>query len=70
VKTEIMKAIFTRFMFTMILLGGLFVGILKGNDAKQKWVAKKKSKYAAKNHTPADPAWVMLDEIEMATYHS
>ena len=65
-----MKTIFYKFMFTVIILGGLFVAMLKGNDAKQKWVAKMKSKYVAKNHTHDSKAWVVLDEIEMATYHS
>lgn len=66
-----MKTVFyKKFMFTLIILGGLFVGILKGSDAKQKWVAKKKGKYVAKKITHDQKAWVVLDEIEMATYHS
>ena len=70
-----MKGIFYKVMFTAILLAGIVIGIVKGQEARQKWVSKKKVKYEAKrtlykNLDPADNSQVMLDEIEMATYHS
>ena len=69
-----MKAIFYKFTVTMILAIGIIVGIVKGQEARQKWVAKKKTKYEAKRdnrkHMPAGGSLVMLDEIEMSTYHS
>jgi len=64
-----MKRIFYKMMFTAILLAGIVVGIVKGQEARQKWVSKKKAKYEAKRTlAPADNQ-VVLDEIEMATYH-
>jgi len=58
----------------MILLIGIVVGIVKGQEARQRWVSKKKIKYVAKldsrRHLNLDPSQVVLDEIEMSTYHS
>jgi hypothetical protein len=69
-----MKTIFYKFTFRMILLVGIVVGIMKGQEARQKWVSKKKMKYEAKRAYQktdgADGSQVMLDEIEMSTYHS
>jgi hypothetical protein len=66
-----MKTIIYKFMFTMVLFAGIFVGLVKGQEAKQKWVSKKKIKYETKkSYTPSPSSPVVLDEIEMATYHS
>ena len=69
-----MKTIFYKFTFTVILLVGIVVGIIKGQEARQKWVNKKKVKYEAKKAYQRDlnsgESQVMLDEIEMSTYHS
>ncbi|MFI5187337.1 MAG: hypothetical protein ACHQF0_11465 [Chitinophagales bacterium] len=69
-----MKTIFYKFFFRMILLAGIIVGILKGQEARNRWVTKKKNKYEAKRAFPKksdkDQSLVMLDDIEMSTYHS
>ena len=69
-----MKAIFYKFTFRVILVIGIIVGIVKGQEARQRWVSKKKIKYEAKldsrRHLNLDPSQVVLDEIEMSTYHS
>ena len=69
-----MKAVFYKFFFRMILLAGIIVGILKGQEARQKWISKKKIKYEAKRafqkKLDRDQSLVMLDDIEMSTYHS
>jgi hypothetical protein len=67
-----MKKFTYKIMFTVIMLAGLFIGIVRGQEAKQKWVAKKKSRYISKDITANNNngSWVVLDEIEMATYHS
>ena len=71
---EKMKTMFYKFTFRLFLVGGIIVGIVKGQDARQKWVTKKKIRYEARKAqqktTDADPALVVLDEIEMSTYHS
>ncbi len=33
----------------MILTGGLFIGMIRGQEIKQKWIAKMKNKYEEKN---------------------
>ena len=69
-----MKAIFYKFTFRVILGIGIIVGIVKGQEARQRWVTKKKIKYETKRETKrnlkADGSQVVLDEIEMSTYHS
>jgi hypothetical protein len=69
-----MKTMFYKFTFRLFLVGGIIVGIVKGQDARQKWVTKKKIRYeAGKGHQKnmgIDRSLVALDEIEMSTYHS
>lgn len=68
-----MKTIFYTFTLRVILIVGIVVGIMKGQEARQKWVSKKKMKYEAKKankHVVTDKYQVALDEIEMSTYHS
>ncbi len=69
-----MKTMFYKFTFRLFLAGGIIVGIVKGQDAKQKWVTKKKIKYEARKanqkNIGVDRSLVTLDEIEMSTYHS
>ncbi len=69
-----MKTIFYKFTFRLILLVGIIVGIMKGQEARQKWVSKKKMKYEARKANQKDlntgESQVVLDEIEMLTYHS
>ena len=70
---EKMKTMFYKFTFRLFLVGGIIVGIVKGQDARQKWVSKKKIKYEARKaqqNTGIDRSLVTLDEIEMSTYHS
>jgi hypothetical protein len=71
---EKMKTMFYKFTFRLFLVGGIIVGMVKGQDAKQKWVNKKKIKYEARKaqhkSMGTDRSLVALDEIEMSTYHS
>jgi len=67
-----MKAFFYKSFFRLILLTGIVIGIVKGQEARQKWVTKKKNKYEAKKgfQKKSDASLIVLDEIEMSTYHS
>lgn len=68
-----MKTMFYKFTFRLFLVGGIIVGIIKGQDARQKWVNKKKIRYEARKsqkNVGIDRSLVALDEIEMSTYHS
>ena len=54
---------------------GSVIGVFKGEEAKQKWVFKIKSKYDSKRLVAekkliARKGGVLLDDIEMASFHN
>lgn len=53
---------------------GSLVGLFRGNEARQKWVYKIKSRYEDKRQMAAKksllPGEVMLDDIELAAFHN
>lgn len=63
-----MKRIIYSTLLVAIVVGGLFVGMFKGQESRQKWVAKMRNRNEAKK-TP-QLAEVNLDDFEMSTYHS
>ncbi len=67
-----MKRIFYSLFFTLIVVAGLFIGIVKGQEVRNKWISKMKFKHEEKkdNLKPVQKGGIMLDEIEEATYHS
>ncbi|HYE53985.1 MAG TPA: hypothetical protein VD996_04050 [Chitinophagaceae bacterium] len=58
----------------LAVIVGSIVGLFKGNEARQKWVYKIKSRYEDKRHIAAkktlEPGEVMLDDIELAAFHN
>ena len=61
-------------IFLAVTIGGM-VGLIKGEEAKQKWVFKIKSKYEnrrliAERKSIARKGGVLLDDIELAAYHN
>ncbi len=73
-KAPIMKGFKHKMaVFLAVLIGGM-VGLLKGEEAKQKWVFKIRSKYdnrrqVAEKRSIARKGGVLLDDIELAAYH-
>lgn len=60
-------------VFLAVSVGGM-IGVVKGEEAKQKWVFKVKSKYEnrrlmAERKSLARKGGVLLDDIELAAYH-
>jgi hypothetical protein len=60
-------------VFLAVAIGGM-VGLVKGEEAKQKWVFKIRSKYdnrrqVAERRSIARKGGVLLDDIELASYH-
>lgn len=54
---------------------GTVIGTFKGEEAKQKWVFKIRSKYEnkrlmAERRSVARRGGVLLDDIELASYHN
>ena len=61
-------------VFLAVSVGGM-IGVVKGEEAKQKWVFKVKSKYEnrrlmAERKSLARKGGVLLDDIELAAYHN
>jgi hypothetical protein len=61
-------------VFLAVSVGGM-IGVVKGEEAKQKWVFRMKSKYEnrrlmAERKSLARKGGVMLDDIEMAAFHN
>lgn len=66
-----MKRMIYTISFVLILAGGMFVGMVKGQEARTKWVSRMKGRLdtTPEQKQPA-PDEVVLDEIEMASFHS
>jgi hypothetical protein len=61
-------------VFLAVSVGGM-IGLIKGEEAKQKWVFRMKSKYEnrrlmAERKSIARKGGVMLDDIELASFHN
>ncbi len=66
-----MKHMANKLPSSLIVFAGMFVGITRGQDVKQKWILKMKSRYGIEKRGYSITAnEVLLDDIEMATYHS
>jgi hypothetical protein len=69
-----MKQMLHKTLLGMILTGGLIIGMVKGEEVRQKWVAKMKSRHegkeAASQANNGTPEEIMLDEYEISAYHS
>ena len=60
-------------VFLAVAIGGM-VGLIKGEEARQKWVFRIRSKYEnrrlmAEKKSIARKGGVLLDDIELAAYH-
>jgi hypothetical protein len=70
-----MKKLYRNFLLTVIMILATFVGWIKGQEAKEKWVYKWKTSYnekrqLAKKRMAIRKGQVVLDDIEWASYHS
>lgn len=66
-----MRKVFYSAVFSMIVFAGLFVGKVKSQQIRQKWVAKMRNRQTEKPaKSQSESSEIMLDEIEMLTYHS
>ena len=67
-----MRRIIYNLLFTMIMIAGLFIGMVKGQEVRNRWISKMKFKHEERKESqkPVLKGEIMLDEIEEATYHS
>lgn len=69
-----MKRIVQKTLLSMILIGGLFIGMVRGQETKQRWITKMKNRYEG-NRSKGDSKLagseeISLDEFEISAYHS
>ena len=67
-----MRRIIYTLLFSMIMIAGLFIGMIKGQEVRNKWLSKMKFKHEERRESQKQlvEGEIMLDEIEEATYHS
>jgi hypothetical protein len=70
-----MKGIKNKMVVLLAVSVGGMIGLVKGEEAKQKWVFRMKSKYEnrrlmAERKSLARKGGVLLDDIELAAYHN
>ena len=70
-----MKGVKNKMVVFLAVTIGSMVGLVKGEEAKQKFVFKIRSKYdnrrlMAERKSIARKGGVVLDDIEMAAYHN
>ena len=63
-----MKQINHRIFIAAVIVGGLFIGAVKGQEARSKWVSKMKTRDERKIKT--NPHEVVLDDYEIASFHN
>jgi hypothetical protein len=70
-----MKGVKNRMVVFMAVAVGGMIGVVKGEEAKQKWVFRVRSKFEnrkliAQRKSIARKGGVLLDDIELASYHN
>ena len=63
-----MKQINHRIFIAAVVVSGLFIGAVKGQDARSRWVSKMKTRDERK--VKANPTEVVLDDYEIASFHN
>ena len=65
-----MKQVNYKLIMSAIVVGGLFIGVVKGQEARTKWKNKMKSRYESRKIKSSDkPKEVVLDDYEIASFH-
>lgn len=70
-----MKSYRNKMVVFLAVTIGTLIGTFKGEEAKQKWVFKIRSKYdnkrlMAERRSIARKGGIVLDDIELASYHT
>ena len=64
-----MKQFNHRIFIAAVVVGGLFVGAVKGQEARSRWISKWKTRDERKMK-PQNPNEVVLDDYEIASFHN
>jgi hypothetical protein len=75
VQRDVMKMFRSRIILILAFTIGTIVGIFRGNEAKQKWVFRIKSRFDEKRQLAEQKrlmrdGGVALDDIEIAAFHN
>ena len=75
IKPGIMKKYTNKMVVFLAVTIGTVIGVFKGEEAKQKWVFKMRTKYdnrrlMAERRSVARKGGVLLDDIELASFHN
>jgi hypothetical protein len=65
-----MKHFNHKLIIAAIVVGGLFVGVVKGQDARTRWISRMKGREEKKMKAEKNPKEVMLDDYEIASFHN
>jgi hypothetical protein len=70
-----MKVYQNSFLLVLVLAVATLVGVFRGNEAKQRWIFKIKSRFEEKRHLAERKklmreGQVALDDIEIAAFHN
>jgi hypothetical protein len=63
-----MKQFNHRIFIAAVVVGGLFIGAVKGKEARSRWISKVKTRDESKKIK--NPNEVELDDYEIASYHN
>ena len=63
-----MKQFNHKIFIAAVVVSGLFIGAVKGQEARSRWVSKMKTRDERKMKT--DPNEVVLDDYEIASFHN
>lgn len=63
-----MKQFNHRIFIAAVVVSGLFIGAVKGQEARSRWVSKMKTRDERK--IKANPTEVVLDDYEIASFHN
>lgn len=65
-----MKQFNHKMIVAAIVVGGLFIGAVKGQDARNRWVGKMKNREEKKMKPVKGAHEVVLDDYEIASFHN
>lgn len=63
-----MKQFNHRMFIAAVVVAGLFIGVLKGQEARSRWITKMKTRDESRK--VKNPNEVELDDYEIASYHN
>lgn len=75
IDSRTMKKYTNRLILLLVLSMGTLVGMFRGQEARQKWVFRIKSRFEEKRHMAEQrrqmkEGGVALDEVELAAFHN